>query len=101
MFKFLLMGLFWFIIALVQTSFISAYTDFNLIVLFIIIINLIENPESNFGIISAFLGGFFLDLNTTFQFGLFTVGFVLFSLVIKIILLKFLRIPYVSWLPKI
>ncbi len=101
LFKIVLSAMFWFLVALIQTSFFSIYTDFNLIILFIVIINLIENPENNFGLISAFLGGLLLDLNITYQFGLFTLSLVIFSLIVKIILLKFLRIPYVSWLPKI
>jgi cell shape-determining protein MreD len=92
---------FWFVLMLMQTSFLSIYTDFNLIILLIIVINLIEDPENNFGFISSLFGGLLLDLNTTYPFGLFTIGCILFWLIIKIILLKFLRIPYVSWLPKI
>lgn len=100
-FKILLVVLFWFFLILIQTSFISIYTDFNFIILFIVIINLIEDPENNFGLISAFLGGLFLDLNTTYQFGIFILGLVVFSLTVKMVLLKFLRIPYVSFIPKI
>ena len=67
----------------------------------LVVVNLIENPESNLGILSAFIGGLFLDLNFTYPFGLFTLGLVLFSIIIKFFLSKFLKIPYVSWLPKI
>ncbi|MDD4662094.1 MAG: hypothetical protein PHG24_02320 [Candidatus Pacebacteria bacterium] len=84
---------------LVQTSLI---TNFNFILLLVLVINLIEDPESNLGIISAFLVGFFIDFNSfTYQFGVFTFSLVTLSLFIKIILAKFLKIPYVSWLPKI
>lgn len=99
--KIVLIALFWFLLMLIQTSFISIFTDFNFIVLLIVIINLIENPESNFGLLSAFLAGIFLDINTTYYFGIFTLGLVLFSLTAKIVLLKFLKIPYVSFIPKI
>ncbi|MDD4358811.1 MAG: hypothetical protein PHY30_03285 [Candidatus Pacebacteria bacterium] len=99
--KIVLIALFWFLLMLIQTSFISIFTDFNFIVLLIVIINLIENPESNFGLLSAFLAGIFLDFNTTYYFGIFTLGLVLFSLTAKIVLLKFLKIPYVSFIPKI
>jgi len=99
--KILFSLVFWFLLTLIQTSFLSIYTDFNFIILLIIIIILIEEPENNFGFISALFGGLLLDLNTTHPFGLFAIGCVLFWLIIKIILLKFLRIPHVSWLPKI
>lgn len=99
--KILLIALFWFFIAIIQTGFISIFTDFNLIVAIIVVVNLIENPENNFGLISAFCGGFFLDLNSTLPFGLFMISSILFSIIIKFILSKFLKLPYVSWLPKI
>lgn len=97
--KLILLVVFWSLMVLIQTSLI---TSFNFILFLVIVNNLIEDPESNLGIISAFLVGLFIDLNTfTFQFGVFTLGLVALSLLIKIILAKFLKIPYVSWLPKI
>lgn len=99
--KILLIILFWFFLTILQTSFISIFTDFNLVVALILIINLIEDPESNFGLLSAFLGGLCLDLNSTLPFGVFTISLILFSIIAKFILSKFLKIPYVSWLPKI
>ena len=99
--KIFLIAFFWFLITIIQTGFISIFTEFNLIVAIIIVVNLIEDPESNFGLLGAFCGGFFLDLNSTLPFGVFMVSSVLFSIIIKFILSKFLKIPYVSWLPKI
>ncbi|MDD3032777.1 MAG: hypothetical protein PHX52_01800 [Candidatus Pacebacteria bacterium] len=99
--KIFLIAFFWFLITIIQTGFISIFTEFNLIVAIIIVVNLIEDPENNFGLLGAFCGGFFLDLNSTLPFGVFMVSSVLFSIIIKFILSKFLKIPYVSWLPKI
>lgn len=99
--KILFIFFFWLTLMIFETSFLSIFTDFSLIIFLIIVINLIENPESNFGLLSAFLGGLFLDLNSSQSFGFFTFGAIIFSLTIKFILSKFLRIPYVSWLPKI
>ena len=99
--KILLILTFWFLITILQTSFLSIFTNFNLMIALLIIVNLIENPENNLGLLSAFIGGLFLDLNSTYPFGLFTLGLVLFSIIIKFLLSKFLKIPYVSWLPKI
>lgn len=99
--KILLTLVFWFLLMIIQTSFLAIYSDFNLIIFLIIVIVLIEDPENSFGLISSLFGGLLLDLNTTYPFGLFTVGCVLFWLIIKIVFQKFLRIPYVSWLPKI
>lgn len=97
--KIFLLIFFWFIILLLETSLLNS---FNLMLLLVIIINLIEDPESNLGIVSAFLAGILIDFNTTtYEFGIFSLSFVIFSLSVKIILIKFLKIPYVSWLPKI
>ena len=46
--KILFSLVFWFLLTLIQTSFLSIYTDFNFIILLIIIIILIEEPENNF-----------------------------------------------------
>ena len=94
-------GIFFFLIVLFQESFISLYINFNFAILLLIIINLIEDPKRNFGLISAFFVGIFMDLNSAYFFGLYTISFVVIAMLIKTILFKFLRTAYVSWLPKI
>jgi len=90
---------FWLLVVFFETSFLKG---FSLTLFLVILINLIEDGESNLGIISAFFAGLLLDLNnTTYIFSFFTLSLIVFSLTSKIILIKFLKIPYVSWLPKI
>jgi len=99
--KIIILIMFWLLISLFQNSFLSIYTNFNFLCLLVIVLNIIENPESKLGIISAFLGGLLLDLSTTYEFGLFTISLVILSLIVKTILSKFLKIPYASFIPKI
>ncbi len=90
------MILFFYILALFQTSFLIHFKVLNFILLFIIFFNLFEKPEENFGLISALIGGFFLDIFSEKPIGFYVLILFGFSLLIKIILRKYIQLPILA-----
>lgn len=64
--KILLLIIFFYILVLLQTSFLVYFPIFgivpNLVLIAVILINLFEKQQENLGVLSAFIGGFFLDV---------------------------------------
>lgn len=61
---------------------------FNFPLIFLIGVNILEEKEKKSGIFLAFLGGFLFDIFSEKTFGLFTLSFLLFALLIKYFLKK-------------
>ena len=90
--NFFLTFLFFYILVLLQASFLPFFTffgfSFNLILILVIIINILEGDKGDSGIITSFIGGFLLDifyqgfLNIDF-FGINILFLVLLSILIK------------------
>ena len=95
--KVILTGVFSFFLVLIETS--AHLFWFSIILVFLL--NLMEDPKSNLGLWLAFFVGVFIDFSTTAIFGIWTIILVLSSIVIKYVLAKFLKLPHVSWIPKI
>ncbi len=100
--KIIFFVLFFYILTLIQVSFLTHFSLFgitlNLILIAIILINFFEKPEKKLGIISSFFGGFYLDifsLNSEF-FGFYTLISVALALFIKFFLKKHVRIPIIK-----
>lgn len=85
--------LFFYTLALFQTSFLVHFPALNLILISTIFLNLFEKPEKNFGLISAFIGGFFLDIFSEKPIGFHILILLSLSFLIKIILRRYIRIP--------
>ncbi|PIS39688.1 MAG: hypothetical protein COT33_00700 [Candidatus Nealsonbacteria bacterium CG08_land_8_20_14_0_20_38_20] len=85
--------LFFYILALFQTSFLVHFSALNLILISIFFFNLFEKSEENFGLISALIGGFFLDIFSERAIGFYILILFLLSLFIKLILRRYIRIP--------
>jgi len=86
-----------YILALLQSSFlvhfdISGYV-LNFILIVTIFINLFEKPQKNLGIISAFIGGFFLDIFSENFLGFYILILLAISIFIKFILKRYVRVP--------
>lgn len=84
-------------ITLLQTSFfvqigISSVL-LNFVLITVVIINIFENQEDYFGIISAFLGGFFLDIFSEHFFGFYILISLAVALFIKLVFRVYVRIP--------
>jgi len=85
--------LFYFLI-LFQTSFlIHFWITFNLILILVIFLNLIEKPEKEDGVISAFFGGFFLDIFSEKVIGFHILILISLAIFLKLIFKKYVRIP--------
>ena len=94
--KILIFILFFYFLALWQTSFLVHFKVLGLaplILIAVILINLFENTRHYSGIFAAFVGGFFLDI---FSSGL--IGFYVLILVATAILIKIILRSYV-WSP--
>ena len=101
--KTLLLLLFFYFLALFQTSFLVHFNWQgivpNLVLVALIFINLFEKPEKKLGIVSGLLGGFYLDIfSLSFQgfFGFYTLIALAISLFIKFILRKHVRFPVIK-----
>lgn len=94
--KILTLTLFFYILALLQTSFLVHFNIFgvvpNLILISVILISFFT-PTSKFGvgIGSAFIGGFFLDVFSSQPFGWNVLILLAISILIKIILKRHIR----------
>lgn len=89
--KIIISLLFFYVLALFQTSFLVHFSALNLILILIFFLNLFEKSEENFGLISALIGGFFLDVFSERTIGFHVLILFLLSLSIKLILRRYIR----------
>jgi rod shape-determining protein MreD len=98
--KILAFIIFFYVLALFQTSFLVHFKIFgqipNLILLALIIINIFEKPKDYSGVFAAVIGGFFLDIFSEKSIGLSILILVALSLFIKLILKKYVQIPTIK-----
>jgi rod shape-determining protein MreD len=98
--KFLILILSFYILALFQTSFLVHFGIIgyflNLILIATILINLFVPHHSWWGITSAFIGGFFLDIFSENFIGFHILILLMLSLFIKFVFKKYVRVPIVK-----
>ena len=91
---------FFYILVLLQTSFLVYFNIIgfipNLILIAIVLINLFEEKEKNAGIYSAFIGGFFLDIFSEKPFGFYILISIAIAIFIKYVIKRYVRIPTVK-----
>jgi rod shape-determining protein MreD len=94
-FKFFIFGFLFYFLYLFQMSFLPFLNIFQVNFLFflVLLINIIEDPQKNNGLYCAFFAGIFSDLFSSYFFGLITFIFLLMAILIKYILLRYVRIP--------
>ncbi|PIZ89974.1 MAG: hypothetical protein COX88_00930 [Candidatus Nealsonbacteria bacterium CG_4_10_14_0_2_um_filter_35_20] len=102
---FLILIIFYFLV-LIQISFLPFFTIFSknihLILILIIVINLIEKPKGKVGLYSAIFGGIFLDISSSYYFlGFNTAVFLAISIFLKLILLRYVKLPSFQKFPEI
>ena len=89
--------IFFYALALLQTSFLVHFSINgmipNLILISVILINIFESPEKKYGILSAFIGGFFLDVFSENIFGFKILILMGTACFIKLMLSKYVRLP--------
>lgn len=95
--NFLIIILFFYILILFQISFLIHFNVGgiipNLIVIGVIFWNLFESPQKKFGILSAIVGGFFLDIFSQRPIGFHIAFLMVLAIFLKFIFKKYVRIP--------
>ncbi len=88
--KILISVLFFFFLALIQTSFLIhldiSGVSLNLILISVILVNFFEKPRQKTGLVVAAIGGLYLDLFSNFQIGISLFTLIILALLIKRIL---------------
>lgn len=95
--KALVLILFVYFLILLQTSFCVHFQFFgfvpDVILIFIVIANIFENPKNNYGILAGFIGGIFLDIFSSSPIGFHILIFTTLSFLIKTVLRKYVWAP--------
>lgn len=91
--KFLILFLFFWLLALFQTSFLVYFWALNFILILVIFINLFEKSEGNSGLFSALFGGFFLDIFSERPLGFHILSLLILALLIKMVLKRYIQLP--------
>lgn len=98
--KILILVIFFYILVLIQTSFLIHFNirgiTPNLILISVILINLFAKPQNYSGLFSAIFGGFFLDIFSERPIGFSILILMLIAILIKVILKKYVRIPVIK-----
>ena len=84
-----------------EMSYLPFFTCFSFLVLFVLAVNLLEEPQGRLGMISAFILGLMIDIYSAHFIGLMALSLLIVSLLLKFMLFKYVRIPSISWIPKI
>jgi len=84
-----------------ETSFLPFFTFFSVSILLVFLINVLEAPGGRMGLFAAFFLGLMMDLYSAHWIGIMAVGFLFLSLLLKLILSRYVRMESVGWLPKI
>ncbi|MFH1780560.1 MAG: rod shape-determining protein MreD [bacterium] len=86
-----------YLLALLQTSFLIHFRVWgmipNFILISILLINVLEKPQNNIGILAGFIGGFLLDVFSSHLIGFYALSFLAVSFFIKIIFRKYVWSP--------
>ena len=88
--------LFFYFLALLQTSSLAGFNLFgfiNLITIAVILINLFEKPKDYSGFYAGFIGGFFWDIFSANFIGQNVLIFLTLALFIKIVLRRYVWAP--------
>ncbi len=84
-------------LAMIESGLIANFSLFiNLLLLYAILFNLIENPKKEEGLIVSAFCGLFFDIFSSFVFGFYTMIFLVSSIILKLILKKYVRLPVFS-----
>ena len=88
--KVILLVLIFYILAMIQASFLVHFQIFGMVLnvslLLVVLINIFENPHKYLGLWASLISGFFLDIFSTRPFGFWILIFFLAAIFVKIIL---------------
>ena len=96
--KILLLGVILYFAFLIELSNLYA---FPFLLIFVFLINFLEDPSSKAGLYTAFFVGLFWDIYSSNYIGLMALTLPIIAYLLKIILFKYVRIISISWIPKI
>ena len=95
--KALILTLFFYLFVLLQTSFFVHLKIFgflpNFVLILVVLINLLERPKNQLGILAAFIGGFFLDIFSSSFIGFNVLILLAVAVFIKLVLRKHVWAP--------
>lgn len=95
----ILITIFFYLITLIQSSFLVYFPIFgmifNLNLIFVFLINLFENPKKNLGLQSAVISGFFWDIFSSWPIGVGISILFLLAFFTKLIFRKYVRISFI------
>jgi len=103
---FLLTGLIFYFLNIIQISFLP-FLDFfifqiNFSMVIALLVCVLEESQKLLGIFCAFWAGLFMDIFVgSMFFGLFTVSFLLIAIMLKLALYKYVKLSPWQWLSKI
>ena len=93
-FKFIFIGIIFYLLYFLQMSFLPFLNifQFNFLFFAVLIFNILEDPNKNNGLFIAVFTGLLFDIFSPYFFGLITLILLFFSIFIKYILLRYVRI---------
>lgn len=98
MLKYILSTIIIYLLVLFQTSFLVHFSFWgiipNLVFILVIVWNIYEKSDNNFGIYNAFTAGFFLDIFSDRIIGFNVLILVILVILIKLIFNKYVQIPF-------
>ncbi len=98
--KIIILVIFFYFLALLQTSFLVHFSVLgfisNLIFILVIFWNLFEKSEHFLGVFNALIGGFFLDVFSDRIIGFNILILLAIALFIKLVLRKHVRLPIIE-----
>ena len=92
---------FLYFLLILEMSYLPFFTFISFAISLTVLINLFEEPKEKLGLFFSFFLGLIIDIFSSNYLGMAAVSFLLFALILKFILFRYVRVPSVSWLPKI
>jgi len=85
-------------LTLLETSFLVHFNVFkwipNIILIYVVIFNIIENPKKYGGVYISFIAGLLLDIFSANFIGFHIIIFLIISLSLKLAFSRYVRIPF-------
>lgn len=99
--KILILAVIFYFLGIFQLSYLPLVAPFNFLIVLVLIINLLEDPQEKLGLYSALMAGIMLDFYSPYYFGGMALSLLVISFILKFLLSRYVRIPSLPWLPKI
>ena len=98
--KIIVLSLIFYFLVVFQNSFLVHFKFLNFLpslgIIFLIFLNIFEKPQEKSALITSFVSGFLLDIFSSKPFGFYTLIFLSISLIMKLVIKKYLRLEFDS-----